>query len=145
MADSGVPKGYNAVIPYLLVKDGGAAMAFLVEGLGGTVVEHMKTPEGRTMHGEVRLGDSMIMLGEARDPLKPLPTMLYLYSADCDAAYRRALAAGATSLQEPRNEFYGDRTAAVKDAEGTSWYFATRKENVPADELQRRALEARKG
>ena len=142
MSDHGVPEGYNSVIPYLKVEDGLATMRFLVEGLGGTTVEVMKTPEGRLMHGEVRIGGSMVMLGEGQPAL---PGMYYLYTADCDAAWKRALDAGASSVQEPTDQFYGDRTAAVKDADGTSWYFATRQQTLTPEELQARAAEARKG
>jgi uncharacterized glyoxalase superfamily protein PhnB len=91
------------------------------------------------MHAEVIIGDSVIMMGEAGEVNPPVPAMLYLYLEDCDAAYQRALAAGAVSLQEPKDEFYGDRTAAVKDAFGNQWWMATRIEEVSAEELERRA------
>jgi len=76
----------------------------------------------------MRIGDSMLMLGEAPD--EPVPGMLHLYMPDTDTVYKRALAAGATSLPEPTDMFYGDRTAGVKDAFGNQWWIATHIEDV---------------
>ena len=100
-------------------------------------IERLQTPDGRIMHAEVRIGDSVVMMGEASDDNPPIPAMLHLYLEDADAAYRRALAAGATSLREPEDQFYGDRTSGVQDAFGNQWWLATHIEDVPADEMQR--------
>jgi uncharacterized glyoxalase superfamily protein PhnB len=91
------------------------------------------------MHAELRLGDSLVMIAEASAQYGPFPAMLHLYLEDVDAVYRRALAAGAAALQEPADQFYGDRTAGVRDAFGNTWWLATHIEDVPLEEMQRRA------
>lgn len=139
MPAPGVPDGYNSVIPYLMVQDGNRTMDFLVKGLGGNEVERISGQDGTFMHGEVRIGDSMVMMGQARDGYPVRPCMLYLYVPDCDASYRQALSAGATSIQEPADQFYGDRTAGVKDADGFQFFFSTRKETLSPEELAKRA------
>ena len=90
------------------------------------------------MHAEVKIGDSRIMLAEACGAWTPMPTMIHLYVPDTDATYRSALEAGATSLQEPADQFYGDRSGGVKDAFGNHWWIATHKEDLSAEEMQRR-------
>jgi uncharacterized glyoxalase superfamily protein PhnB len=99
----------------------------------------MPTPDGTIMHAEVRIGDSPVMMGEARGEHKPMPGSIYLYVDDTDATYRRALQAGATSLMEPADQFYGDRSASVVDPVGNHWFIATHIEDVPPEELARRA------
>jgi PhnB protein len=96
-------------------------------------------PNNRIAHAEVRIGDSVVMLGEARDGHKPRSCMLYLYVSDADATWQRAVAAGATAGQAPQNQFYGDRSGSVIDPCGNEWWIATRIEDVPPDELRRRA------
>ncbi len=103
----------------------------------------MPRSDGSVSHAEVRIGDSVVMMGEPMDASKSMPGMLYLYIPDVDAAYKRALAAGATSVREPTNEFYGDRSAGVKDAFGNIWYMATHVEDVPPEEMAKRARAAR--
>ena len=90
----------------------------------------------------LRIGDSVVMLGDAHGEHKPLQTMLYVYVDDADAIYQRALAAGATSVQAPVDQFYGDRSGGVKDAFGNLWWIATHIEDVPPAELKRRAQAA---
>ena len=138
MPAPGVPDGYNSVIPYLIVEDGNRTMDFLVKGLGGSEVERITGPDGVFMHGEVRIGDSMVMMGQARDGCPAMPCMLYLYVADCDALYGQALAAGAESVQEPADQFYGDRTAGVKDADGIQYFLGTRKKTLSPEELAKK-------
>jgi PhnB protein len=90
------------------------------------------------MHAELRIGDSVVMLADAAGDFKPLPCALYLYVPDADATYRRALEAGATSVMEPANQFYGDRNAGVKDPTGNQWWIGTHVEDVPPEEMARR-------
>src|ERR1700682_5522044 len=92
--------------------------------LGATSVEKYASPDGVVHHARVTIGDSVVEMGEAHGPYQPMPTMFYLYVPDVDASYRRALEAGATSLGQPADQPYGDRTASVKDAVGTQWYLA---------------------
>jgi PhnB protein len=79
------------------------------------------------------------MLSEARNEQQPTPSALYLYVDDTDATYQRALQAGAASTMAPTNQFYGDRSAGVKDPSGNQWWIATHIEDVPPEELKRRA------
>lgn len=99
----------------------------------------MAGPDGSIMHAKVRIGDSIIMMGESPGAFTELPAALYLYVADVDVVYERALQASAVSLSEPADQFYGDRSAAVKDASGCQWWLATRLEDVSPEELARRA------
>ena len=134
-----IPDGYHSVTPYLIIPGLAKLIEFMKQAFGAVEIERMEGPGGRIMHAEVRIGDSMIMMGEPMGEWAPMPTMLYLYMNDCDAAYRRAIQAGATSAQEPANQFYGDRNAGVKDSSGNLWWIATHVEDVPPDELRRRA------
>src|SRR5690606_6674014 len=90
-------------------------------------------------HAELKIGDSTVMIGDACDEYQPMPACMYLYVNDVDAVYKRALEAGATSHMEPANQFYGDRHGAVKDPAGNLWSIATHVEDVPPEELARRA------
>jgi PhnB protein len=89
------------------------------------------------------VADCVIMLGESSDQWKAMPCMLYVYVPDVDAVYRRAIDAGATSIKEPQDQFYGDRTAGVQDVCGNQWWLGTRKEDLSNEELVRRHEEAR--
>ena len=135
-----IPDGYHSVTPYLVVERAGELIAFLEQAFEGEVTERMIRPDGTIGHAEVRIGDSVIMLSNARDPWKPLQSALYLYVPDTDAVYQRALAAGATSIMEPVDQFYGDRNAGVQDFAGHVWWIGTRQEAVSREELERRAL-----
>ena len=134
-----IPDGYHSVTPYLVVNDGDKMLDFLVRGLGGELMGRHDLPDGRLKHAEVRVGDSPVMIGGAGPGQPPMPCTLYLYVRDCDAAYKRALAAGAKSLREPADQFYGDRSGGVVDAEGNQWWFGTHVEDVSPEELERRA------
>jgi PhnB protein len=139
MSKSFAPPGYNSVSPYLTVKNAGGLIDFLVTVFNGEVKERMTRPDGSTGHAEVRIGDSLIMLGGASPDCVCQPTSLYVYVADVDATYQMALAAGATSATVPADMFYGDRVGSVKDESGNQWWIATNKEQLSSEELQRRA------
>lgn len=134
-----VPDGYHTVTPYLTVKDAAAQLEFLTRAFGAVETYRMRGPDGAVRHAEVRIGDSMVMVGQARDEWQPRPASLYLYVPDVDATYRSAVAAGGRTIQEPTTHFYGDRSGAVEDAEGNSWWIATHVEDVPPEEIGRRA------
>jgi PhnB protein len=144
MAINYIPEGSPTVTPYLAVKGTAALIDFLKAVFGATEIDRLVLPDGRIMNAAVRIGDSMVMMGDPGDR-PPETAMLYVYVPDCDAAYARALAAGATSIQAPADMFYGDRTAAFQDASGNKWYAATHKEDVDGEELARRAAAARRG
>jgi len=139
MAAKPIPDGYHVVTPYLIVRGVPGLIDFMTKAFQAEVLERMETPDGTVMHAEVKIGDSMIMMGEASDKYPPMPAGLYLYVKDTDAVYRRALDAGATSLMEPADQFYGDRNAGVRDSSGNLWWIGTHIEDVPAEEMKKRA------
>ena len=140
MAIKPIPDGYQRVIPYLVVERVAPLIAFLRSVFDGELVGRMEAPDGRVMHAEVRVGDSIVMMAESREGYPPRAGSLYVYVEDVDEAYRRAIHAGASSLMEPADQFYGDRNAGVADAEGTQWWIGARIEELDAVELQRRVL-----
>lgn len=134
-----IPDGYHAVTPYLIVPGVASLIEFLRQAFDAEVLNRTDRPDGTVMHAEVQIGDSRIMLGEARPEWPAMPTTLYLYVPDADATYQRAIAAGAASLFPPTDQFYGDRQGGVKDASGNLWWIATHIEDVAPDEMERRA------
>lgn len=142
MAAKAIPDGYHSVTPYLVVEGAARLIDFLKRAFDAEETERLAAPEGQIGHAEVRIGDSVVMIGDARGQFAAMPTMLYLYVADADATYRRALDAGATSLQAPADQFYGDRSAGIVDPAGNRWYIATRIDDLSRDELERRAAAA---
>jgi PhnB protein len=141
MAVKPIPDGYHAVTPYLTVPGVAKVIEFLKKTFGATSAECHTTPDGRIMHAEVRIGDSVVMLGEPPTPDAARPANLYVYVPDVDATYKRAVAAGGKTVMEPANQFYGDRHAGVLDSAGNQWWIATRVEEVSPEELDRRAQE----
>ncbi|HEX9871403.1 MAG TPA: VOC family protein [Candidatus Tectomicrobia bacterium] len=139
MAVNPIPQGYHSVTPYLVVREVPKLLDFLKHAFNAQEIMRMPQPDGTIMHAEVRIGDSAIMMGEAQGEHKPMPGSIYLYVNDTDATYKRALQAGATSQMEPADQFYGDRHASVVDPVGNRWFIATHIEDVPPDELARRA------
>jgi PhnB protein len=113
------------VIPYFVVKGASDMIAFLEEAFGAEEQARFAAPGGGIMHAEVRLGDSLVELGDASEQYPPMNFGIHFYVRDADAVYRSALSAGATSLREPTDQFYGDREATVKDRWGNQWYIAT--------------------
>jgi PhnB protein len=113
---------YHTVTPYLAVSDADAELTFLKTAFGGTEANCQRNPENAVMHAEIRIGDSLVMLGQAGGPWKPRPAALYLWVDDVDATYSRALRAGATSEAEPEDKPYGHRNAGVVDQNGVTWW-----------------------
>ena len=142
MAVKPVPEGYHTVVPYLVVKGANALVDFVKLAFGAKEHHVMRGPNGEVWHGDLTIGDSHVMLGEANGPWQAMPSSLYLYLPDCDAMYKQALEAGGSSVQEPKTQFYGDRHAAVKDPTGNTWWIATHVEDVAPEELERRARAA---
>ncbi len=139
MAVNYIPKEHHTVTPYIMVEGVEEVMNFLIEAFGAESRSVMRSSEGNVLHAQIMVGDSMLMLAGAKPPEWPSqPASFYLYLPDCDAAYRRALAAGATSIMEPADQFYGDRHGGVKDAAGNSWWVATHIEDVSEEEMARR-------
>jgi PhnB protein len=138
-----VPTGYHSVTPSLVVEGVPGVLEFVKQAFNAEEKERFTTPDGRIVHAEVKIGDSIVMMAEASEQFKAMPGWLYLYLDDVDATYMRALQAGATSVNEPKNQFYGDRSAAVKDSSGNIWGIATHVEDVSREELERRMKEQR--
>jgi PhnB protein len=139
MAVNRIPEGFHNVTPYLVVQGVPKLLDFMKQAFMAQEIMRMPAPDGTIMHAEVRIGDSAIMMGEARGEHKPMPGSIYLYVDDTDTTYQRALQAGATSLMEPTDQFYGDRSASVVDPVGDHWFIATHIEDVQPEELARRA------
>jgi uncharacterized glyoxalase superfamily protein PhnB len=116
---------YRTVTPYLVVPDADAELAFLKAAFGAT--EHMcqRTESNKVMHAEIRIGDSLIMMGQANEQWKALAGSLYLWVPDVDELYNKALAAGATSLTAPEDKPYGHRNAGVIDSCGIIWWIGS--------------------
>lgn len=144
MAVSYIPKGYHSIVPYLVVEDADRLIEFLKDAFGAEQTERHLRPDGSIMHAEVKIGDSVIMMGEANEQWKVRPVSLYVYVPDTNATYRRALELGATSIMEPADQFYGDRNAGVTDTFGNIWWIGTHIEDVSPEEMERRMKQAHK-
>ncbi len=139
----GIPKGYHTVQVYLCVDGARQAIDFYKAAFGAETKEALFGPDGKVMHAEVVIGDSVIMIGDVRPEMGAAATKVqfYLYVPDCDALYAQALTAGATPKSEPADMFWGDRFGTVEDPFGNIWSLATQKEALSPEELQRRAEE----
>jgi len=133
------PAGFHTLTPISMVADPDRLIAFVEEALGGEVVRRFHTPDGSVAHVEVRIGDSLLMIGPASEEYPAFPAMVCVYLDDVDASYAMALAAGATSLRQPEDQFYGDRSSAVVDADGNQWWLTTRLQDLSREEIAQRA------
>jgi PhnB protein len=134
-----IPDGYHSVTPHLINENASRLIEFLQLAFEAEEITRLSWPDGRIMHAELKIGDSIIMIGEASEEWKPMPASITLYVENVDATYARALEAGATSIREPANQFYGDRSGGVKDLAGNHWWIATHIEEIPPQELRLRA------
>jgi PhnB protein len=138
MAVQPIPVGYHTVTPYLIVESASELIDFLQAAFNAQGVQQMTGADGRIVHAEVKIGDSIVMVSDASDEWRAMPSTLHLFVTDTDAMYQAALQAGATSLMEPADQFYGDRSAGVEDSCGNRWWLATHIEDVSPDELAKR-------
>jgi PhnB protein len=130
------PEGFHTVNPYLVVNGAAKVIEFLKQAFDAKEIgEAFKAPDGKIMHATVRMGDSMVEIGDSPEPM---PMNLHVYVDDVDGMYRRSLAAGGVSVREPETTFYGDRSAGVKDPGGNSWWLACHVEDVSHEEIARR-------
>ena len=142
-----VPEGYHTATPYLTIRNAAQALDFYKRAFGATEVMRMADPNGKVGHAEIRIGDSAIMLSDefpdmdARSPqlIGGTPVMIHLYVEDADALVKRAVEAGATLQRPVENQFYGDRAGKVADPFGHIWWIATHVEDVPPQEIEKRA------
>jgi PhnB protein len=110
--------------PYLSVSDARGLVKFIERGIGGTLTFHEQGPDGRLAHAEVQVADGLVMLSDTPSGRPSFPAMLHLYVPDSDEAYRRALAAGATSVRAPADAPDGLRRGGVRDPWGNEWWFS---------------------
>ena len=145
-----IPDGYPQVTPYLSVNGAAAAIDFYTKVFGARERMRMPAPEGRIGHAELELGDSLIMLSDAfpemgvrsAKEIGGTPVTISLYVDDVDGVFDRALKEGATAVRPVENQFYGDRTGQLEDPFGHRWSVATHVEDVPPEEMEKRAAEA---
>jgi uncharacterized glyoxalase superfamily protein PhnB len=121
----------HSVVPYFVVQGASDLIDFLKATFDATELVRFPRPDGTLMHAAVSIGDSIIEMGDSSPQYKSLAFGIHIYVADCDAAHKRALAAGAISLHEPMDQEYGERSSAVKDRFGNHWYIATWLEGGP--------------
>ncbi|HXB22668.1 MAG TPA: VOC family protein [Candidatus Solibacter sp.] len=147
-----IPKGYNSITPYLVVKGAAQAIEYYKKVFGATEVFRMDQPDGKVGHAELQIGDSRIMLADenpsmgqghtSATSLGSSPVSLYLYIPDVDRVIERAVAAGAKTLRPVQDQFYGDRSGFIQDPFGHLWGIATHIEDVAPQELEERAKKA---
>jgi PhnB protein len=148
-----IPDGYPGVIPYLTVDGGADAIRFYTEVFGARERMRMPAPDGKIGHAEIEIGDGLIMLADefpdmgnrAPKAVGGTPVTLSVYVEDVDDVFERALENGAKELRAVENQFYGDRSGQFEDPFGHRWSVATHVEDVPPDEMQRRAAEMMSG
>lgn len=138
-----IPDGYHSVQPYLIFGNCADAIAFYGKAFGATEKFRMPGPEGRIVHAEIQIGDSVIMMADEAPQMEAFspghfggsPVSLLLYTENCDALYQRAVGAGAEGIREPADQPYGDRMSGVKDPYGYKWYIATHVKDVSFEEM----------
>lgn len=144
MAVKQIPDGYHSVQPYLMFDGATEAMEFYKNAFGATECLCMKLPNGRIAHAELQIGDSRIMLADENaqiDAFAPAhyggsPVSLLLYTSDCDAMYKQALATGAKNVREPSDQPFGDRMCGVLDPFGYKWWIATHIQDMTKEDLE---------
>ncbi len=119
------PEGFRSLTPYLVIEGPDRLVQFLKDAFDAEELSTDRREDGSIMHAELRVGDSMLELGQANEQWKSMPASLHLYVPDADATYQRALAAGGVSLMEPADATYGDRTSGIIDPSGNHWFLAT--------------------
>ena len=133
-----LPDGHHIVTPGMVVPHVARLIEFLGKAFGGVVMDRYDMPGGHVAHAEVKLGDSVVMMGEPMGDFEPMPCMLSLYVDDVDAVHRRAVEAGGVSLEEPNDTFYGYRSARVRDPAGNHWAICAVVEKLTKEQIQER-------
>jgi len=139
-----IPHGYHSLTPYLVVENGCAkAIEFYKKVFNAEEIMRMPGPNGTVGHAEIRIGNSIAMLSDGAPPQFPSTSaMTMVYLEDCDAAFNRAVENGASVVQPLENKFYGDRSGTIRDPFGQVWSISTHVEDVPPEEMEKRAREA---
>jgi len=149
MAVKPIPDGYHSVTPYLVVDDAAKAIDYYAKAFGATETFRMDGPGGKVGHAEIQIGNSMVMLADenptwnakSAKALGGSPVSLMIYVEDCDAVFKRALAAGAQEIKPLQDQFYGDRSGTLTDPFGLMWTISTHKEDLTPEEMTRRGEE----
>ena len=128
MSSSHKPLGYTTVSPYLVVDGASQTIDFLVRVFGAVELRRFPDSTGKLMHAEVRIDDTVVMIADGGEGWPPIPSHVHIYVSEVDGVYRRALEAGATSVQEPVKKDDEDKRGGVKDSGGTTWWIATKVE-----------------
>jgi PhnB protein len=144
-----IPDGCNSISAYLIVKDGRKAIDFYANAFGGLPSTCMHAPDGSVMHGEVKIGNSTVMIStenpqwdmKSAETLGGSPVSLHVYVEDVDSAFKKALDAGCTQVSPVMDQFWGDRYGKVMDPFGFQWGLATHKEDLSDEEIDRRGQE----
>jgi len=153
MPVSPIPDGYHSVTPYITVRGGAKALEFYKAAFGATEIMRFSGPDGSVAHAEIQIGNSRVMLGDENpafgnhspESLGGASGGLCVYLPDVDAAFAKAVTAGAKAFKPVQDQFYGDRSGSVIDPFGHVWTLATHIEDVSLDEMQRRCAELMKG
>ena len=139
-----IPDGFQSITPYLVIKGADRAIEYYKKAFGATEIMRMEAPDGKVGHAELKIGDSIFMLGEEmpqtgyRAPQGGSPVGLMLYVNDVDHVFKQAVAAGGRVDKEIKDQFWGDRNGSVYDPFGHLWTIATHVEDVSEDEMKRR-------
>jgi PhnB protein len=141
-----IPDGYHSITPYLIVRDGAAALDFYARAFAAKERMRMPRPDGKVAHAEIEIGDSCLMLADEHPEMGavgPAPdggwsTGLNLYVEDCDAVFERAIAGGAKVVRPLADQFYGDRSGTIEDPFGHKWTISTHKEDLTPDQIAER-------
>ncbi|UVT17196.1 MAG: VOC family protein [Nitrospira sp.] len=143
-----IPVGYEGATPYLIIHDAVRALEFYGKAFGATEIMRIPTPDGKIGHAEIKIGAAIVMLADefpdmnCKSPhsLGGSPVSIMVYVQDVDAFVKRAVAAGAKVITPVEDKFYGDRSGSLEDPFGHHWHFATHVEDVPPDEMAKRAV-----
>ena len=138
-----IPEGYHTVTPWMISRDAAGLIEFVQAAFDAEEIARVVREDGTIGHAEVRIGDSVVMMFDARPDWPDTPAFLRLYVADGDATFQQAQEAGATPVTEMTHLFWGDRVGRVRDPLGNLWWIQERVEDVSLDELERRAGERR--
>jgi uncharacterized glyoxalase superfamily protein PhnB len=138
MAVKPVPEGYTTVTPWLISRDTARLIEYVQEAFGGEELARVLNSDGTIGHAEMRIGDSVVMMFDAKPDSPPTPAFLRLYVADADAVHRQAVAAGGTSVTEVTHLFFGDRVGRVRDPLGNVWWIQAHIEDVSPQEMEER-------
>jgi len=136
-----IPEGYHTLTPFIIADRAKSVIEFLKKAFDAKDHGIHEQPDGKVMHAALQIGDSMIMMSDASERFPAYKITINMYVEDVDAVYKKAMAAGGTSLREPINEFYGDRSSGVMDPAGNQWWIATHVEDVSPEEMEKRMQE----